>query len=1358
MSIKKIVIEDYNATSWAGVETDGSPIIVECVGGGAGGPKGNSGWVGAGGGEYARSTIPYISGTSVPIQVGRSAAGSTTSGLGHNGFDTSFNNGQILAHGGTNNRFGGTGGTGDVVYKGGDGAAGEQNYISGGGGAGGGIGPGGAGGSSRYYGGNGGGLGGYSDNFLYLTSLQGITYKLVGHGGNTDNVSIADGFAYGGAGSGGISINGGDGCQGVIIITYNTPGSKIHYAAEIKLNNSTLTDTDHGLVNGVFRFVTDRPQYDGHTVVPVYGPDEIDLSGLPISNNNNTHVYYQDFIVKDGIDGNAVRSIDITSGGSYGNDASFSFKLRGDKIIGSYFWEFCKNNNIILSNSIVVFYVVIDDVFWKQWQGRVSNNPYTDTDFEIQCKDDATTIHKVMPPFKEQVVKTNASGLISEQVINLNVNSNNSAPVIPGTNQTAEEITIPIVFGDVSFSPIIKINDQNTFEILDYDNESNPVYAIPAYQYRIISNATDNQLSQLYLLHSGAVKFTASDSRLKGKYLNAIVGQNVDKDQIYRIVDNTATTFPPVINPSSPAKFYMTMVTLDSLLVDSNKSIVTETNFNSNEGITSTIDWSKVNRYAYYAFSSATQAGEFGPHSSPNTWYFKVSTYAIETQVSTNNFLGNIDTSAQLVKGASGYSLWSWDSNSNSYIDVSSFVSVSSTGNTVSLTTNTATTDGKIQKIELINYPIELVCLRSTPGGGIGNAIRIVGTFGQLIANPLIPTNANPGTDFSYPSTIVPGIIYVDGHAQPGTSCKITDGNIFPLFIDHNRVNEVSFTLSLNNPVFAICVKYDLNQPLPYDYDRIYFLVDVNVSGGTGDCRIGALQYSLFDSRGLLSFPGLSYNPPAAITRCIANGNINLLPNDYYSGVPFTDVTSLFLNNSGVASKAANSSVAYNMLFDFNPTNLGNTPQTGALIQNTTKDDLTKSDYIRYIECQIPFNARTLFTALGIAGDANANWGNTFSVGIKEIALMGVRTIDTVSGDLFARVEGELTGADDTDPLQKTDDIYHTIMHIMEDYDGINKKLIDYGNIPQTRGSWEVGRVVTDQQNAINYLNEICSQSFIGLYGNRKGQRALNAWLGGPASPNATFTPTFDRGKSTLHNSLLIIEGSISNLEKTDFSQIYNSFQLSYNYDPGSKNYTRFINVSSVDATGGFPVPTNYLWHNYVTGAYGTTSITDNWSDASSVWTSCSQSYVDNHVTQLATVQASELPWFIDDGVFKDEPTNPVSSSAWKYLNFLAYWSTRQKDIVTYNIPITEFTVGTELLDCITFNDDIFTDGQDRVGWITSIEIDAASNQYVIQSVLQSSDLAKITTPDGLDERPPSVDYVDSLDQRSFNTDSLDER
>lgn len=163
------LLVDPSLTSWSAL-TDGSDIQVECIGGGGGGPSGIPANPGGGGGEYRCSTIPYVSGSSVPIHIGAGGAGALVSGGGSNGEATTWNTSTVVANPGLVNGNGGSGGTGTLHNNGGSGGS---TQPSGGGGAGGEL----------------------------------------SAGGNGHSLSI-DGDAAGGAGGGVYSGKGGDGVDG----------------------------------------------------------------------------------------------------------------------------------------------------------------------------------------------------------------------------------------------------------------------------------------------------------------------------------------------------------------------------------------------------------------------------------------------------------------------------------------------------------------------------------------------------------------------------------------------------------------------------------------------------------------------------------------------------------------------------------------------------------------------------------------------------------------------------------------------------------------------------------------------------------------------------------------------------------------------------------------------------------------------------------------------------------------------------------------------------------------------------------------------------------------------------------------
>jgi hypothetical protein len=80
------------------------------------------------------------------------------------------------------------------------------------------------------------------------------------------------------------------------------------------------------LRDGVLRYVSGRPNYDGSTVVPTYGAGEIDNAGGALS-GNNTHVYFQTFFQKAGILTNPTNEIDLSKTGDAATLSDFEFVI-----------------------------------------------------------------------------------------------------------------------------------------------------------------------------------------------------------------------------------------------------------------------------------------------------------------------------------------------------------------------------------------------------------------------------------------------------------------------------------------------------------------------------------------------------------------------------------------------------------------------------------------------------------------------------------------------------------------------------------------------------------------------------------------------------------------------------------------------------------------------------------------------------------------------------------------------------------------------------------------------------------------------------------------------------------------------
>lgn len=208
-----------------------SSVTVECWGGGGAGGVASgtaSGAGGGAGGQYAIKLVTVSAGTSYTVTVGAVAVAVTTGGVVTNGNDSWFNtSGTVIAKGGAGGAdatgttgAGGTGSTtggiGDTVFAGGSGATGVSSTQSGGGG-------GGAGSTGT----------GNSASGATAGAAKTLNGGAGGNGVSTANTQNS-GNNYGGGGSGGLSTSatnrkGGDGAQGLVVLTWDIDPSIISF-------------------------------------------------------------------------------------------------------------------------------------------------------------------------------------------------------------------------------------------------------------------------------------------------------------------------------------------------------------------------------------------------------------------------------------------------------------------------------------------------------------------------------------------------------------------------------------------------------------------------------------------------------------------------------------------------------------------------------------------------------------------------------------------------------------------------------------------------------------------------------------------------------------------------------------------------------------------------------------------------------------------------------------------------------------------------------------------------------------------------------------------------------------------------
>lgn len=473
----------------------------------------------------------------------------------------------------------------------------------------------------------------------------------------------------------------------------------IHYAVEI-FTDSVLSSSSYGLSSGIFRFVTDRPGYNGVDVIPIYGDDEISIDGNPVGGQNVDTVFWEDFLTRDCITSAPEKSIDITVSGSYSTDTSFSFKIRND----TKFWNFCLDpnntgnydpvNSIPLTGCDVIFWVVINDVFYQYCKGKISNNPYTEIDYEVQVSDDCSMIHR------------------------------NVLKIMQSDSQ--ENLDIPMVLGEVPKTKLLKQDTEPTYYDLAVTASGlGDVAAATQYDYsKSVVEFSDGStgisscaIYLLYQVYDSAMPGIAA-SALKGKYLNVISGTNANKDQVYLILDNDATT---------SGNIRVTKVYLASPLLDKDNKPISSTDFNTTSGS----GWP-----ARYYVDIVSVPGVY--NSSADTFWFKVSDYSIPAKVSGNPVLE--------------YSgLWSYNEQLKTYDDVSFAVNtfVQNSNLILNLLSNTASIDGKIIKYERLPVEIEKFGVIDLHGF-IASEIYTMYTAPGRLAISTITNNSKIGTPFLF--------------------------------------------------------------------------------------------------------------------------------------------------------------------------------------------------------------------------------------------------------------------------------------------------------------------------------------------------------------------------------------------------------------------------------------------------------------------------------------------------------------------------------------------------------------------------------------------------------------------------------
>lgn len=1076
----------------------------------------------------------------------------------------------------------------------------------------------------------------------------------------------------------------------------------INYAIEV----ITDTDYDYGalaLADGVFRYITGTPGYDGNAPYPKWE-----------DTSDNTHIWYEGWLLKDSI-GNPSRSVEIAETGSYGTFSGFNFSIRNDLKM----WKYLRDNAIFLTNRYIKLYTVIDGVFYSTWMGVISNEISNDIEYEFQCIDQFKKIHKIMPP-----------NSIFESIY-------------PGSIAESQGEAIPVSIGNITYAKLQTISTEpylyDLNDATEFYNGVYPTKAAASVRY-LTPDGTNAQL------HIYTVGYSWGVNGLAGKYVFCCKGGgDPDTDQLIRIESSDATTAAGITVlylgatfDSITAKIFNKYYTIDPN--------ITYTQINNGHfqfvstvySLNNSTQISTVNSWVRWAHIDMTNQGngcnvlhiylrtkidlfcvvhkgvedgpEIGrchfsagyPHnlyrchidlqddddvgitlqfvdkndnpvpfnssswafnwfqlvhttSCDETWWFSITDMANELILSTSEI-------ESFERDSAGRPLlFTWDENKQEMISASHLIkTVDATTTSITGHPQISLVTSKIQKDGSVRYTVPL-----SPQH-----------WSTWIHNNrgYIQHNGNQ--------------IYTLNDIQAiGSSTQISDRNMTTGLEFHL---EYPGKPQYNENLYDcyVCVTFP-PEHVDEDYDDLFIGVDFDI-----DCteKVKVLiGLDILDAYGNLiveNFPTFcAYTEPRYPNQIVFP--ISEVPKE--KKWTLNMLNSQFYDNGGVTESGYESDWAYSYEDEIT----GDTTTLKSMMM--LDKDITDALKDRFSSNII----RLTFTIMSSSGEVKgAKFSGTFK--IKQIGFVGIKSMSILNDTFYARIKGEKVDG------ESTSNVYRTFQHILESYDGIPSTDILYNNLPDSRSNWPVGRQITDRKDSFQYLSELCSHTLVSIYPTRTGKRGLKAWR-----DDTTIKATLSEED--------IIRNSYTFWKNTEMSSIYNDFRLEYNENPATGKFFNSIIVTNTDQAA-FPAADEMLtnpsvakWKTYVGG------LPDNcYTDAKQIWEVCQGGYERAAAIQQAPADISKLYWFNSSATFSGLDAKGVSTSdsSYKFLKELIAWTTRQKTLTQFSLPVTGDNIRLELLDYINISDLIYSDDEIRVGWIVAVEVNTTNDTIGITCML----------------------------------------
>ncbi len=302
----------------------------------------------------------------------------------------------------------------------------------------------------------------------------------------------------------------------------------VHYAVQIDISDNTdIADEkeiglfNDALLNGgsggsAFRWITDRPTYDGSTVVPT--------GEIPTANATK---WGEGMLKRSDKLGAPNRLININIAGNYGSLSGFTFSIDNVEIetgnfAGQMFFDVLDDNSMFMLNRKIRFYIVLGDVFFNVWSGIVAKVSHTETEFKVICEDDFKNIHKTLP-------KQIANEKLFPKIIKKSISK--PIPVTLGINNHAKILNVRTI--------------SDPIDLFDQGDAKRPV--APMFSYLVDVDGDGNKTASSLSISVGLSLFAKDE--LVGKFLRVILEGGTDN--FFRIKSSGKTNFSTRLNANT---------------------------------------------------------------------------------------------------------------------------------------------------------------------------------------------------------------------------------------------------------------------------------------------------------------------------------------------------------------------------------------------------------------------------------------------------------------------------------------------------------------------------------------------------------------------------------------------------------------------------------------------------------------------------------------------------------------------------------------------------------------------------------------------------------------------------------------